>query len=50
MFGGNGDDELDGSDGVSENDELDGGPMASDTCDSDLGDQETNCELDPIAP
>ena len=45
MFGGSGDDVLDGFDDVVNNDNLDGG-AGTDTCTSDP-DPEVNCELDP---
>ena len=45
MFGGSGDDVLDGFDNVVNNDNLDGG-ADTDTCTSDP-DPEVNCELDP---
>jgi hypothetical protein len=45
LFGENGDDNLDSTDGVVNNDNLDGGDQINgDTCNSDP-DIETNCEL-----
>jgi len=45
LVGGGGNDTINGVDGVLANDELDGGVGDADTCTSDGGDSEVNCEI-----
>jgi Ca2+-binding RTX toxin-like protein len=45
LEGGDGNDTINGVDQVAGNDELDGGVGGTDTCNSDAGDTETDCEI-----
>jgi hypothetical protein len=45
LYGGGGDGEVSGTEGVGGNDLVDGGDQTvGDACDSDVGDVESNCE------